>query len=231
MTTVADVDANENALAEIEHFYNNLGNQTVHNWKHRDWPHPYCFKWGNDLQRGRIVNWLCEDKAGKIDLPVAHVLQWLLYKFRVSQRRKRVVMGASFDLHLWTWEPNAKVMGDTNLTEKQLRRAVGILEERGLIRVVRDCKLSWVPHYRPSADLFRLCQHVTRYHSELFNQQYIDSFKFYSALGDTVYYKHDGVGRELISRFARDTNEDRFANFVQGWNKLDIAAANEVAGR
>ncbi len=154
----------KNYLHLWRRFYPNLDTVTELNWPgSEEWGHPYKFAWHDDVTRDRVVNCLCRDNEGRTDLPTAQVLRYLLWLFRAAQYRKKPKLGDWFDKRRWRWVTNTEAMTDTGLSERQLRRAVKILEERGLIRVVREYSLNNVPHYRPSADLFRLCHWVCKY--------------------------------------------------------------------
>lgn len=192
------------------------------------------------MQRDKVVNCLCLNKDGQTDLPTAQVLRYLLFLFRVAQYRRREKLGDWFDRHRWRWATNAEAMADTGLSERQLRRAVAILEERGLVRVVRDYKLGNVPHYRPSADLFRLCVYMCRY----WNSEFFDGWIIASAgdgmtvtasdalardkelkhCGSRLFAKHFPEVQAIIGAFAVSKDADRFYRLTEDWFAVEKVA-------
>lgn len=220
-------------------FFANLHSNQSFDWP-EEWGSPYAFKWANDVNRDQVVNWLCPTEDDKTDLPVAQVLRWLLFLFRAARYRK-VRLGDWFDQQRWRWVTNEEAMQQTGLTLKQLRRAVAILEERGLVRVVRDYKLNSVPHYRPSADLFRLCRYVTQYTDEEVLEKYSLSMGAGSRYGvaasdiraadarlrkgsSVIYTQHCEEVQQLVMAFARSTDADRFVTLRDGWDQVAARA-------
>lgn len=223
-----------------QRFYEELHSNTVFDWP-KEWGHPYAFKWADDIQRDKVVNWLCQDESGKTDLPVAQLLRWLLWMFRASQYRRRANLGEWFDRHRWRWATNADAMQDTGLTLKQLRRAVAILEARGLIRVVRDYRLNNYPHYRPSADLFRLCRYLTRYTDAEFLSHWVSNMSekgvtssalaggddLLRSAGSLIHTRYFDEARRLVVAFAMSKAAERFDILWRDWTPIERRAFGE----
>lgn len=126
--------------------------------------HPYFWPWADDIFREQVIHCLLDSGKRQADHAGRDMLRWLLYRFRTAQRRRRANnMPDDFRAYRWTWATHAEVTADTFLSEDQIRRAVDRLEARGLVRVVVDSRLRWVPHYRPSNDLFRVARALTMF--------------------------------------------------------------------
>lgn len=229
---------NMEAYALWERFHGNLSLKIPSDWP-KEWGHPFAFKWLDDVQRDKVVNWLCQNDEGQTDLPVAQVLRWLLWIFRAAQYRRNTILGEWFDRHRWRWAINAEAMQATGLSEKQLRRAVGILERRRLIVVVRDYKINNVPHYRPSPDLFRLCVLLCRYSDSTYLTGFVElsagthyvtpteisaDDDYLRSGASRLFKQHYDEARKLVVDFAKNPDLDRFAQLTVAWHPLETRA-------
>lgn len=126
--------------------------------------HPYFWPWVDDIFREQVIHCLLDTGKRQADHAGKDMLRWLLYRFRKAQRRRRAAdMPEDFRAYRWVWATQPEVTADTFLQKSTLRRAVDRLEARGLVRVVVDSRLRWVPHYRPSNDLFRVARALTMF--------------------------------------------------------------------
>ena len=148
------------AILTLSAFYAGLATATSADW-HENWGHPYFFLWADEVYREQVLSWLVASGTRQADHAGKDMLRWLLYRFRVAQFRRKAPVGGDFTEHRWIWATHAEVGRDTGLSERQIRGAVDRLESRGLVVQASDGALNYVPHYRPTDDLFRACLGVT----------------------------------------------------------------------
>ncbi|WP_158569179.1 hypothetical protein [Pseudotabrizicola alkalilacus] len=244
MTNVAPTNRKINPLTA---FYAGILKATESDWPKDDdqntYGSPFAFCWADDQFRDQIISWLLHS-AGKrqTDYAGREVLRYLMFRFRVAQHRKRASgMSADFRGHRWVWATHAEVSRLTCVSEQSVQRAIRELERRGLIHQVYDYALNNVPHYRPSADLFRLCRQVTLPWDKKCIKAQCEGAKAaeYESLLDhwanahvlLVNTFHDDL-RALVRAFGQENTPGRMKTFADGFNSLlerasDLADANE----
>jgi len=148
------------ALISLSDFYRGLGNASAADWQ-QDWGHPYFFLWADEVYREQVLSWLVASGTRQADHAGKDMLRWLMYRFRVAQFRRNAPVAGDFTGHRWIWATHAEVGRDTGLSERQIRGAVDRLESRGLVVQASDGAMNYVPHYRPTDDLFRACLGLT----------------------------------------------------------------------
>lgn len=196
--------------------------------------HPYAFHWADEVFREQVIHWLTCSDTRQTDYAAKDLLRWLLYRFRVAQRR-RVAMPPDAAPRRWIWATHAEVTQATGLSESQIRRAVDRMEARGLVRHLSDYALNYVPHYRPSGDLFRFCRIVTLHTDPDCVAMHAPE---YEPVGEYEKFLRKAHGvlttamhselREAVEAFARGEAGSRVAVFTGHYNKL-LGKATEAA--
>ena len=215
----------------IDAFYDNLKERAEMHWNN-DWGHPYFWPWPDDHFREKVIHQLCATDGRQTDYAAKDLLRFLLYSFGAAQRHRKTQMGNGFSVHRWRWFFNEEITQATGLNRDQIQRAGNRLEERGLIVRCTDNRLGYVPHYRPTTDLFRACSYMTLWSNQAaMLRMDLDpsDAEFCRKQMLRASRQHFDVFAAAINRFAQSREPERFVVLAKRLSALMEVCGDELA--
>ncbi|MEO0939871.1 MAG: hypothetical protein AAFY38_17100 [Pseudomonadota bacterium] len=178
-----------------------------------------------------MIRALCHTPGRQTDYAAQELLRFLLYAFGGARHRLTARLDNAFALHRWRWFFNADLERGTGLNARQAQRACARLEARGLIIKVVDHRLGYVPHYRPTDDLFRACSLATLYSNTdaLLRCGYGPAdIAFVRKQSSHAAAQHHDAFVALWQRFGAGPYPGRIDQFYTGFSALMDACGDEI---